>query len=107
MAKPTPLPPAPKDLSKPARRLWAELQTDFVLTASAGQALLTQALHAWDRAEQARALVDAEGAILKDRLAKRCRILRPRLSETAGLSFSRRSKHSIWTSRPRSRPVGR
>jgi len=70
MAKPTSLPPAPKELSKLARRLWVELQTDFVLSDSAGQVLLTQALHAWDRCEAARKLVDREGPILQDRFGQ-------------------------------------
>jgi P27 family predicted phage terminase small subunit len=63
----TPRSPVPRSLSKAARRLWLQVTTDFEVTDSAGLALLTQALYAWDRCEAARALVDAEGAVVRDR----------------------------------------
>ncbi len=70
MSKQTPPSSRPKGLSKAAQRWWHELQTDYPLTDAAGQLLLEQGLRAFDRSEAARALVDKEGAILRDRFGQ-------------------------------------
>ena len=64
-------PPAPEGvplgLSDDAARWWASLQADFPLSDSAGRLLLETALRAFDRAEEARRMVEAEGAVVRDR----------------------------------------
>jgi phage terminase small subunit len=70
MAKQTAQPRPPDHLSTPARRLWLQLITDFVVEDAAGRVLLTEALVAWDRCEQARALIEKEGSIVRDRFGQ-------------------------------------
>jgi hypothetical protein len=59
-------PRAPGDLSAASRTLWREVLSDYVLSA-AEREVLRQALLALDRAEQARAVIDAEGLTCRDR----------------------------------------
>lgn len=63
MTKPTP----PRHLSAEARKLWAKLTADFVLDDAAGALLLQSACEAFDRLQEARKLIDKEGAVLRDR----------------------------------------
>ena len=58
---------APRHLSPTSRRLFADVTSSYVLEPH-HVAILTKALEAFDRAEQARALVDAEGLIVLSRL---------------------------------------
>jgi len=58
---------APKGLSKPAREFWARLQNEYEITDAGGLALLEQAARAFHRAEDARALLDKEGCVFKDK----------------------------------------
>ena len=57
----------PEGLSPKAAEWWHALQADFPLNDSAGRLLLESALRAFDRAEDARRLIDAEGAVVRDR----------------------------------------
>lgn len=60
---------APKHLSPAARSLFNSIHELYEL-APHDDAILTKALEAWDRAEQARALVDADGLIITSRLGE-------------------------------------
>ena len=66
-----PLNAPPKHLSADARRLWARLCTDFHLDDGAAQALLRAACEAFDRVEQCRKAVAADGALLTDRFGQK------------------------------------
>lgn len=61
----------PAGLSPTAAAWWAELQRDYPLTDSAGQLLLEQAMRAFDRTEQARAMIDRDGGIIEDRFGQK------------------------------------
>ena len=60
----------PPHLSAAATRLYASVVEDYRLEAH-HLASLTKALEAWDRAEQARRLVEAEGIVIANRLGER------------------------------------
>ena len=47
--------------------LWTRLQGEYRVLDAAGLAVLEQALRAFDRAEEARRLLDREGCVVKDR----------------------------------------
>jgi hypothetical protein len=57
----------PKGLSAAAKRWWWRLLDEHDITDAAGLLLLEQALRCFDRAEGARALLDADGAVVRDR----------------------------------------
>lgn len=57
----------PAHLTAAAKRLWDQLQADFVLDDAAGRLLLQSALEAWDRQQQARQTIADEGAVVRDR----------------------------------------
>ncbi len=59
----------PKHLSPAARRLYAEITQAFVLEAH-DVAVLTKALEAHDRAEQARRIIDEEGLLTTTRFGE-------------------------------------
>jgi P27 family predicted phage terminase small subunit len=59
--------PAPKHLSAAAKQLWAKLQADFVLDDEAALLILQSALEAYDRVQEARQILAAEGGVVKDR----------------------------------------
>jgi phage terminase small subunit len=63
-------PSPPAHLSLAARRLFSATLGDYVLEPHQ-VAILTKALEAFDRAEQARLLVDAEGLVIETRLGER------------------------------------
>jgi hypothetical protein len=109
MTKQTATPTPPKGLSTAAQRWWHELQRDYPLNDSAGALLLEQALRAFDRCEEARASIDAEGAILKDRFGQA--VAHP------GLKIERDSRHQMFVAlkalnldiapaKPPGRPLG-
>lgn len=58
---------APPGLSKAASEWWKKLQAEYEIIDHAGLLLLEQALRSFDRAEEARALIDKEGAVIRDR----------------------------------------
>lgn len=58
---------APRHLSAEARRKWDELQADYALDDAAGRLLLQSALEAFDRLQQARRTLAAEGVTTRDR----------------------------------------
>jgi len=58
---------APAHLSAAAKKLWARLTADFHLDDAAGMLLLQSACEAFDRLQEARRLIDKEGAIVRDR----------------------------------------
>ncbi len=62
-------PRAPGHLSTPARRLFTEVNTAFVLEPH-DVAVLTKALEAHDRAEQARRIIDEEGLLTTTRFGE-------------------------------------
>jgi P27 family predicted phage terminase small subunit len=57
----------PKHLSSEAKRLWTKLQSDFVIDDEAGKLILQSALEAFDRVQEARALLAKEGSVTRDR----------------------------------------
>ncbi|MDE2456678.1 MAG: P27 family phage terminase small subunit [Burkholderiales bacterium] len=57
----------PRHLSAEARQLWQRLQAEYGIDDSAGLALLRAAAEAFDRSQQARALIAQEGLMLPDR----------------------------------------
>jgi len=64
-----PLPP--KGLSVQARRLWRQLSEGFDISDPAGLSLLEVAVRSFDRALEARRILDAEGLIILDRFRQR------------------------------------
>lgn len=58
----------PAHLSKPAKKFWAAIQSEYRITDSAGLQILTNAAECKDRAECARAEIDKTGLTLKNRL---------------------------------------
>jgi P27 family predicted phage terminase small subunit len=65
MKKTTPKPPT--HLSAAAKALWLRLFNDYALEDAAGLLLLQSACEAYDRLQEARRILDKEGAIVKDR----------------------------------------
>lgn len=63
--------PIPKHLKADARRMWQKLRTDYVLDDGAGLALLQAACESYQRAQEARAAIDKDGAVLADRFGQR------------------------------------
>lgn len=59
--------PPPSHLSAAARKLWDKLTADYVLDDAAGMLLLQSACEAYDRLQEARKLIDKEGAVQRDR----------------------------------------
>jgi P27 family predicted phage terminase small subunit len=61
----------PKHLTAEGKRLWRSLFGQFVLDDAAGIALLRVAVEAFDRAQEARRMIKAEGAVLTDRFGQK------------------------------------
>ena len=59
-------PRAPAGLSAAAREWWRRLRNEYVIDDAAGELLLEQALRHFDRAEQARRVLDKEGVTATD-----------------------------------------
>lgn len=57
----------PKHLSPEGKRLWRKLQADFVLDDEAAQLILQSALEAYDRVQEARAILARDGSVMTDR----------------------------------------
>ncbi len=62
-------PRAPGHLSTPARRLFTEVNTAFVLEPH-DLAILTKSLEAHDRAAEARRIIDKEGLVIQSRFGE-------------------------------------
>lgn len=60
----------PKGLSPKARAWWRDLTDEFVIEDAGGLLILEAVLRAFDRAEQARAAIDRDGAVVKDRFGQ-------------------------------------
>jgi len=65
--KKSPAPRPPAGLSAAAKTLWARLQTEYGIRDAAGLAVLEQAARSFERAEEARRLLDRAGCVVKDR----------------------------------------
>lgn len=61
----------PTHLSAEAKRLWARLLADYRLDDAAGLLLLQSACEAFDRLQEARKVLDKEGAVMTDRWGQR------------------------------------
>jgi phage terminase small subunit len=61
----------PRNLKKAAKEMWNQLRADFELDDGAGLALLRCACEAFQRSQEARALIDKEGACIVDRFGQR------------------------------------
>jgi phage terminase small subunit len=82
-------PKAPKHLSLGARRLWAELCSEWRFNASE-LSVLSVGLEAWDRLQEARKQVDREGLTVVNPETGCCaRIRRSRLRRLPGAGFCR------------------
>ncbi len=60
-------PNPPKALSPAAKRLWRGLVAEYELADVAALAILTAGLEAFDRAAAAKALIDQDGPVVRDR----------------------------------------
>lgn len=61
----------PKHLKGDAKAMWQRLRHDFQIDDAAGLALLQAACEAFQRAQEARVAIDADGAVLSDRFGQR------------------------------------
>ena len=68
---PSKKPEVPRGLSKTAVRWWKRFQADYALDDAGGRLLLESALRQFDRAEEARAVIDKEGSTVVDRFGQR------------------------------------
>lgn len=59
--------PPPKDLSPAAKDWWKRLHSEFELEDAGAAFLLETALRAFDRMNEAAALIDQHGAVIQDR----------------------------------------
>lgn len=99
----------PAGLSAEAVLWWHALQADFPLSDSAGRLLLETALRSFDRATEAARLIDAEGAVVKDRFnqsAPHPAIRIERDSRAQMLAALRALNLDIAPARPPGRPSG-
>jgi P27 family predicted phage terminase small subunit len=58
--------PPPKGLSRAARSWWRRLVAEYQISDAAGELLLEQSLRCFDRAEQARQVLDRDGVTTTD-----------------------------------------
>jgi phage terminase small subunit len=65
-----PEPTTPTGLSDAASTWWQSLHAEYSICDPGGLLLLEAAMRAFDRAEEARALIDAEGLTVKDRFGQ-------------------------------------
>lgn len=63
----TAIPRAPSDLSPAARKLWAKLHADYLIDDAARLATLHEGLRAYDRAQEAAAILAKGGVVVLDR----------------------------------------
>jgi P27 family predicted phage terminase small subunit len=60
----------PKNLKIEAKRLWLRMLADYEIDDAAGLALLRAGCEAFQRAQEARGLIDKEGAVIIDRFGQ-------------------------------------
>ena len=60
----------PGHLSKPAKRLWIKILTDYEINDAAGLALLQTACEAFERCDEARRLIKRESTVIMDRFGQ-------------------------------------
>lgn len=60
----------PRHLSASARAWWKKLTADYEIGDAAGELLLTTALEAFDRLQEARKAINRDGAVVKDRFGQ-------------------------------------
>lgn len=58
----------PAHLSKPAKKFWAAIQSEYKITDSAGLQILTNAAECKDRSEACRTEVEKTGLTIKNRM---------------------------------------
>lgn len=61
---------APSHLTEEAKRLWTEIIEEFAIGDAAGLKILRVCLEAFDRAQAARAAIDADGLTVLDRFGQ-------------------------------------
>ena len=71
MPKPKRTPPPPKEWNVFAKKFWASVHRQFAIEEPQHVELLRAACQQLHRAEQARAVVDEEGAVDRDRFGQR------------------------------------
>lgn len=60
----------PKDLSAAAKRIWDDVTRDYEID-DAGSLILLEACRAFDRREEARGILKAEGCVVTDRFGQK------------------------------------
>lgn len=60
----------PSHLKKPARDMWASISADYDVSDGAGLSLLQAACESFQRASEARAIIDKAGAVVTDRFGQ-------------------------------------
>jgi phage terminase small subunit len=64
-------PKAPSDLQKQAKKLWISIQADYQIEDSTGLAYLTSGCRHFQRMEEARVMIQAEGSVITDRFQQK------------------------------------
>jgi len=60
----------PEDLSADAQKIWRDILREYEIHDAAGLQILRTGLEAWDRAREAREIIDREGLMLRDRFGQ-------------------------------------
>lgn len=61
----------PKSLSPAARGIWQAVRADYEIDCPAALSILTSAMESFDRAAEAKAILDREGPVVTDRWGQR------------------------------------
>jgi hypothetical protein len=61
---------APGHLSAEARKIWAEILAEYLITDAAGLRILRVALESFDRAQAARGAIDRDGMTVADKFGQ-------------------------------------
>ena len=61
----------PQGVSQAARKLWTALTKEYGIDDPAGLAILTAGMESFDRAAQAKKILDAEGPVVTDKFGQR------------------------------------
>ncbi len=64
-------PKPPKGLSVAAKKVWRDLTKEYDISDAAGLAILAAGLESYDRAMEAKRILDAEGPVMVDRWKQR------------------------------------
>jgi hypothetical protein len=68
---PSTIPKPPANLGDAGATLWRSIMAEYVISDAGGQALLEQAAHAFERAENLRVQIDQDGEIIRGRSGPR------------------------------------